>query len=387
MADVFDVAQKAVSSEQQVLNDGSARGTAAVARASAHTNDSVKLAEMSMGQEKHKQALEEQKENLNKKKFDNTAGMINILNRSSDPVRKQLIPQMYKRAEEAGTPFAPGFLEAQFNDENMRIENKRAMDIFMSKNLRENPKAVEEYLMTLTDPVKYEEGKKMLFDLQHKQDALSQADRKMQVDKSKEVKEETTKLSERLGKDSIPEVMTAIKQTEKLLQSANKGEGIYSDKSLEGLEGLTGANAIKVFGLTVGEKGLTPAQKDIKQSVATIRNAYLKLRSGGAVTDQEADRFFEELGAGLIRDPEQIKIGLQNVTRIMGQAVKNVEAGYSPEAKQLYTQRGGGLTSETLPQPGAQKPSVAQDSAKADQIAKKKFDPAKIEAFKKIRGL
>ena len=134
--------------------------------------------------------------------------------------------------------------------------------------------------------------------------------------------------------------------------------------------------------------------EDLKlyQSIAGLRNAYLKMRSGGAVTDPEAERFLQELGQGDARTGAQLQTGIQNLTRAVKLGVQNKEAGYSPEAVALYRSRNGPISSESLPTPKQKKdaaaPATAPTATPATAPAPKAaaFDPVKFRELQLSKG-
>jgi hypothetical protein len=85
---------------------------------------------------------------------------------------------------------------------------------------------------------------------------------------------------------------------------------------------------------------LSSKGKKLRQSVATVRNAILKARSGGAVTPSEASRLLEEIGTGKTKTDEQLRTGLQNAIDILKTKVETIQASVRPEAVNIFRQRG-----------------------------------------------
>jgi hypothetical protein len=92
-----------------------------------------------------------------------------------------------------------------------------------------------------------------------------------------------TDLSQQLEKTGMAELDRSVRDANELLSSyAQKGD-------IPGIGGLSNAPLVgKYFG---GEEG-----KHVRSTIAAVRNAVLKARSGGAVTPEEGSRLYEELG-------------------------------------------------------------------------------------------
>lgn len=83
--------------------------------------------------------------------------------------------------------------------------------------------------------------------------------------------------------------------------------------------------------------------QQVRQAVAGVRNAILKARSGGAVTDGEATRLLEELGEGSTKSDEQLRMGMQKVQKILDSKIRNIAAGVPKESINIYKERGGNI--------------------------------------------
>jgi len=198
------------------------------------------------------------------------------------------------------------------------------------------------------------------------------------------VNEGAEQLSKELAKDSLPEVVASIKNLDSLTG------GLYSDDAVKKLDKITGKKGF-IASVSIPLTTIKPFESsmfkgdDLKlfQGISSLRNQYLKLRSGGAVTDPEADKFLEEMGSGGVRTGEQLATGLRHLTRAVQETVKNKEAGVDPKALDVYKSRGGGISSGALPKPGGSASTAASPGkAVANMAAAKKLAalPDKVRA-------
>ena len=207
------------------------------------------------------------------------------------------------------------------------------------------------------------------------QQALAKEDRARIERDDVRIKGDAEKLSKEFAKDNLPEVVSSIKNIDKLTG------GLYSDVAAEKLDKIAGKKGF-IASVSILWTTIKPFESssfkgdDLKlfQSVSSLRNQYLKLRSGGAVTDPEADRFLQELGSGGVRTGEQLANGLRSLSGAVRTTIKNKEAGADPRALETYKERGGGISSGSLPKPGeSASTSASPGKAVANMAAAKKL--------------
>jgi hypothetical protein len=106
----------------------------------------------------------------------------------------------------------------------------------------------------------------------------------------------------------------------------------YQGKPLPGFGYVEGALPDAV----VGDEG-----RRLRQDYAAIRNALLKARSGGAVTEGEARRLLQELGEGFGRPDDLVRRGVSNLRRVIEARKSNLAAGAPDDVIREYEARGG----------------------------------------------
>jgi len=142
-------------------------------------------------------------------------------------------------------------------------------------------------------------------------------------DEERLVEKGSQKLSADLDKSGIFDLIDSLEQITSIINS--------NPKDIPGV----GRTAV-LPGISLSGEG-----KKLRQSVGTLRNSILKARSGGAVTPAESGRLLEELGTGVGRSDKQIRIGITNVLNTFNNKVKNITAGFRPEAVALLNERSG----------------------------------------------
>lgn len=152
-----------------------------------------------------------------------------------------------------------------------------------------------------------------------------------------EAERQTERLSRDLDKGGLPELDTSVRALEAAM---TKFEG----RNLPGFGEVAGA---------LPDWMVSGEGKELRQTYAAVRNAILKARSGGAVTDGEARRLLQELGEGFGRGDDLARQGVINVRNILNEKLLNVRGGYTPEAIGMYEERGGlnlsGVQRQALP--------------------------------------
>lgn len=92
------------------------------------------------------------------------------------------------------------------------------------------------------------------------------------------------------------------------------------------------------------DAAISPEGQSVRAAVSGLRNIILKARSGGAVTPQEADRMLQEIGGGIGRNDNQLRIGIANVTKQLAAKKQAILGGYPAEVKQEFSNRGGNVS-------------------------------------------
>jgi hypothetical protein len=150
----------------------------------------------------------------------------------------------------------------------------------------------------------------------------------------KVLRQQTKFLSQQFSKGKVSELTKSLSNIDKFLV---KDLGIPHGFDASKLE-----TDIPGFGATgmVPEAMLTKKGKKMRQLVSSVRNILLNVRSGGAVTDTEAQRLAEELGATGLNDLQLMK-GLAQSRDLLQSIVQNAVAGVDPEAADEFAKRGG----------------------------------------------
>jgi len=161
--------------------------------------------------------------------------------------------------------------------------------------------------------------------------------------KNKIANESVRKLSERIEKSGISELVTSLK---KLDQSMPGGiNGSEADGDIPGIGGAANAANLPVVGEAFSAT-LSEAGKKTRQLVANVRNSILKARSGGSVTKEEAERLLEELGTGVFKTDNDLRRGMSSVKDIITDRLALIESGSDPDILHEYRSRKGSLTTE-----------------------------------------
>jgi len=141
--------------------------------------------------------------------------------------------------------------------------------------------------------------------------------------------EGSRKLADSIEKTGVADVIGA-------LESLDKKIDIDGDSDIPGV-GLTGGLGT----LTISEDG-----KSVRQLVQNVQNTLLKARSGGAISDGEAQRLMDELGVGLTKSDADLRRGLQMVRDTLRTKIQLAESGAPEESVYEYRNRKGAIHSE-----------------------------------------
>jgi hypothetical protein len=158
---------------------------------------------------------------------------------------------------------------------------------------------------------------------------IAGAQDKVGARREEKVNQATEKLSGKL--QNAGEVNSALTSVEKKL-------GFNLDDYQEGAP-------VDLPGMSVPGLGRISAYdskaRGLQNSVARVFNAELKDRSGAAVTSNELERLKIEFGEGKFNTEEEMVAALKEYKSAFRELVKNIEAGFVPEAISTIEGRGG----------------------------------------------
>lgn len=163
------------------------------------------------------------------------------------------------------------------------------------------------------------------------------------------------KLEKRVG-EMAPGIKTKLDNLDQLLPGGIDGE----DTDIPG----TGPGAFLVPDFMQSETA-----SEIQQNARGLMADLIKLQSGTAASDQEVARKLKERGMGPGSKSSSFRRGLKLLKQEIANDLKKKEAGFRPEVKKIYQERGG-LTHEAITG-GGQKPA----------------GPMSFEEWKKSKGL
>lgn len=152
----------------------------------------------------------------------------------------------------------------------------------------------------------------------------------------KELDRYTRMLSADVNKANIPFLDSAYKDLDTALRPF-----IGDDGKLKGDVPGIGATSLSPMGM------LSKEGRPVRQAVANVRNQFLKMASGAAVTNPEAARLYEQIAMQLGGTDEDVMRGLESLRAMKDSAKTSIYAGYDPEVVETYESRqgGGGTTS------------------------------------------
>lgn len=161
-----------------------------------------------------------------------------------------------------------------------------------------------------------------------RQNALQIAGMRMDDAGTKYVRRELQSLGRDYVKSGIPDLDSAMGSLEDILKP-------YEGKDIPGM----GATGFLPSAL------VSQDAKKVRQAVAAVSNRLLKVRSGSAVTDQEFQRFGQELGTYLGATDAELMRAIPLIRQTMTAAQNSIFAGYDPEIVDVYKGRLGGGSS------------------------------------------
>lgn len=216
----------------------------------------------------------------------------------------------------------------------------------------------------------------------------------------REFRKGASALADDFSKKKIPSAVSSIRDITKIAGNIYSDEATAKFDKIAGTKGFLAALKVPLTNQApLQNVALKGDDKRLYQSVASLRNQYLNIRSGAAVSDHEALRFLEELGQGSLQSGKDLQYGVQVLTNALKEEIANLEAGQDPEALKIYRERKGSVSSEdevfqppknkeveTAPPPAAAQAPFNAQKFIADAKAMGKSD-AEIQAFLAKKGI
>lgn len=355
--------------------------------------------------EANKLKLEEDRFKVDQMKFQAFDSMMKNLNRMNPTVAKQMSKNFKNRFQQYG--FDPTIVDVTLADPQFGRAYQNMAELYSGKLLSDK-QSLAQAVQSFNDAGMFTEGIAAMKDATDNQRAdkqLKQQDTQFyaslknqkdiaeinvkktdQATKRAEAaaaRQESQGLSKRLEADSIPEIVTNLKAIDSDLG------GLYDPKAAAKLDKIAGEKGfiasiripwtqIKPF----EDSAIPDSLKPLYQSISSLRNTYLKMRSGGAVTDPEADRFLQELGSGGIRTGAQLQNGLQLLNNAIVNKIKTIESGFTPDAVDILASRGNPTSSKSLPQAG-KKMITPEVQAQIDEARANGYSEEEISIYLK----
>lgn len=145
----------------------------------------------------------------------------------------------------------------------------------------------------------------------------------------KELDRYTRALQSDIDKSNIPFLDSAFKDLETALSPFVDPATGKPKKDVPGI----GATSLAPMG-TLSAEG-----RPVRQAVANVRNQFLKMASGAAVTNPEAARLYEQIAMQLGGSDEDVLRGLESLKQMRDSAKSNIYAGYDPLVVETYENR------------------------------------------------
>lgn len=321
----------------------------------------IQLATAKEQVEAKKAQTEAMKAELISKQASTANSLLTNLARANPVVAKQMLKGVREKLLNLGVD--PNVADYTVSDDAAR-QRQIGFSQFAAGKLTSDPKFAGEYFNSLSDLVGYDQAAQMFdnelkrrqqdkqFAIQESRIAQSQKKQDSLIQKQLDAatRQETQALSKRLEADSLPEVVSSIKAIDTELGGLYNPDAAKTLDQIAGSSGFAASLKIPFTEIAPLESSAIPdSLKPLYQNIASLRNNYLKLRSGGAVTSPEADRFLQELGQGNIRSGQQLQTGLQLLTDAINTKVKTIESGFSPESVNILAERGNIVSSKAIP--------------------------------------
>lgn len=197
--------------------------------------------------------------------------------------------------------------------------------------------------------------------------------KKMAIAAEDRLDKKTTELSKRLEGDGLVELGSSLKDIDATMKTMGLSNGIYTDLENGKIDipGWGASSVLEYIPFGLGRKAMSEEGATLRQKVDVLKNTLLKIRSGAAVTPPEFERAMKEIEGA--KDDKGLMRGLQMFATAYNSKMDNAEAGTSPEAVNLYRQRGGNV--ERMQREAA--PAIQDKKAILDALIKKKEAEAK----------
>ena len=180
---------------------------------------------------------------------------------------------------------------------------------------------------------------------------------------------DTRPFADRLQKDGIIEMKGILGRINSHIPG---GINKWNGSDLPGFGRVTGTLNRLSGGVFAGDNGA------LIQEVQAFNNAVMKARSGGTITDNEAQRLSLELGTGLLKDSKALVQALRGSALTLDEMIANRARGEKPGVLEAYLQRGQNPNIDVLqtslggaPAPGAS-PTTGAKRSGADLLRQMK---------------
>jgi len=160
----------------------------------------------------------------------------------------------------------------------------------------------------------------------------------VQVDKT--LDDRVANLSKAIPNEYL-EAAQAVKDAADLFGADGQGD----IPGVTGMQSAIGATLRQYAPSAIG--GFSTEEKKNRALIQNLLNLDLKKLSGAAVSNQEQQRFEEAKGLLGSRDPAVVRQGIRAMMKSAQAIMRQREAGFSPEVKELFRARGG-MTSEDM---------------------------------------
>lgn len=163
-------------------------------------------------------------------------------------------------------------------------------------------------------------------DQAYKADSLAVDREKLLATQGVKINQEVAKLSDKMTE--IVPIVSSVEAVDNLLAASGANEG----GKIPGIGRVE--SALPQFAL--GERG-----QRMRSTLATVENMVLKLRSGAAVTTQEAERLKNEFSTVKNASEENFVYSWNRFKSVYNDVTRSVMARATPEAQAEYIQRSG----------------------------------------------
>jgi hypothetical protein len=156
--------------------------------------------------------------------------------------------------------------------------------------------------------------------------------------KQKIINEGARKLGDAFVKEEVAPAMVALKKLDKAIG------GLESETDIPGIGGMANMADSPLIG-DFAKSRLSEEGKSVRMLADGYRNALLKIRSGGSVTDPEAARLADELGRGVFATDKDFRRAMINSRDFLRSKIGSIEATADQSVVETYRQRAGSVSS------------------------------------------